>query len=120
MGFMIGTYATDIFAEAGKNSDGFIEVDFLTGSIVGCGASPLLTRAVQLYRSALLTLCTKHGVEMAEFVTLTARYGTDRVLGPYFIVSASDHASRHSTDAYSGVTGRRLDLSAINNVTPRT
>ena len=51
-GLMVGFYEMDVFGEAARSSEGFIEVDFLAGISSGGSASPYLARAVELYRDA--------------------------------------------------------------------
>ena len=97
----------DVFGEASASPDGFILVDFLSGMTDGGNPSKELADAVSQYRDALCDLCRRHGVEVSFFKALTARYGVDRVYGPYFTVTVEDQMGRRSVDHY-GVGGRRL------------
>ncbi|HEV2083345.1 MAG TPA: hypothetical protein VGR32_12960 [Brevundimonas sp.] len=104
MGFLIGLYETDVFAEAASNPDGFIEVDFLTGTSVG-QVSPSLAKAISLYAQALPRLCQKQGVAVADFDRLITRY-----VGKgehHFIVEVTDRRGRTSRDRYVGQAARR-------------
>jgi hypothetical protein len=67
IGLMIGVYDMDVFGEAAASQEGFIEVDFLTGSTTGAATSASLARAISLYAEALPGLCKKHGVEATDF-----------------------------------------------------
>jgi hypothetical protein len=108
IGLLIGVYRMDIFGEAVRTPEGFIDVDFLTGSSTGGRPSPELARAIGLYRDALDRLCGRHGVETAAFRTLTARYGVDARYGGHFTVTIEDRNGRRSVDHYLGVPGRRI------------
>src|SRR5215467_3308287 len=78
MGFLIGVYAIDVFGEAARSPERFIEVDFLTGKILGGKPSESLAGAVKLYCAALPRFCEKHRVSVSAFRELMARYfGTD-------------------------------------------
>lgn len=104
MGFLIGIYETDIFGEAALTHDGFIEVDFLTGTSVG-QVSPSLARAISLYSQALSRLCESQGVTVSDFDRLTTRYvGTG---GRHFIVEVTDRRGKISRDRYVGPTAQR-------------
>mgnify|MGYP001810228156 CR=1 FL=1 len=104
---LIGLRQIDVFSEASGSAEKFILVDFLAGTTDGADPSKELASAVSLYRDALGDLCRRHGVEASAFKTLTARYGVDRVYGPYFTVTVEDQMGRRSVDHY-GVGGRRL------------
>lgn len=108
MGFMIGVYGTDIFGEAGRSKEGVIAVDFLTGRVISGEASPFLSKAVSLYRTAFDELCLKHGVEPWSFKTATARFGTDAKLGRWIETTVADRNGRAATDRYVGPESRRL------------
>jgi hypothetical protein len=108
VGFMIGVYTMDVFAEATSSKDGFIVVDFLQGKCIEGEASCSLNRAAQLYRDALPSLCAKHGLDIADIVMLRVRYGVDAAYGPHFSVTVEDSSKRRSTDGYVGFPGRRL------------
>ncbi|MES2973239.1 MAG: hypothetical protein V4757_06500 [Pseudomonadota bacterium] len=108
MGFMIGVYQTNVFAEASGEDDGFVAVDFLNGSTTGTTVSESFRRAVSLYRDALPELCLKHSVDPAEFRKLEVRYGTDPVYGPHFTVNVESRTGKQSSDQYVGVPGKRL------------
>jgi len=108
IGFMIGVYEMDIYAEAGRSPGGVIAVDFLTGKVVEGEASPSLRKAVELYRTAFDELCVRHGVEPWSFKVATARFGTDATLGRHFTVHVEDREGRVATDRFIGTPGRRL------------
>ncbi|MBU1384346.1 MAG: hypothetical protein KKG14_14235 [Alphaproteobacteria bacterium] len=108
IGFMIGTYEMDIYAEAGQSPGGAIAVDFLTGKVIEGEASPGLRKAVELYRTAFDELCVRHGVEPWSFKVATARFGTDAALGRHFTVHVVDREARAATDRFIGSPGRRL------------
>ena len=108
MGFMIGVYGIEIFGEASRSAEGIITVDFLTGRVTSGEASPSLSKAVELYRTAFDELCAKHCVEPWSFKTATARFGTDRQLGQWFETFVEDRNGRASTDRYFGLESRRL------------
>ena len=76
-GLLIGVYGMDVFGEAKQSTDGFIEVDFLTGSSSGGKPSPSLARAFELYSKALPSFCEKHGASSAAFRQLSARFFGD-------------------------------------------
>jgi hypothetical protein len=105
-GLLIGVYVVDVFGEAAQSNAGFIEVDFLTGKVSGGPASSSLSRAINLYAEALSALCQRQGAEVADFVSLTARYwgaGADRC----FTVEVTDRNGKTSRDQYLGSPGAR-------------
>jgi hypothetical protein len=73
MGLLIGVYRTDIFDEAGRSPEGFIIVDFLTGTATGASPSPSLARAL------LLSGCAR-GVVRAASHLAGGLPGADRPL----------------------------------------
>lgn len=107
IGLLIGIYETDIFGEARRSPEGFITVDFLTGTYTGGKPSTDLARAIVLYRDGLADLCAKHGTEPSVFKELTARYSVD-TYGGRFLVTVEDRRGRRSTDEYVGTPGRRV------------
>lgn len=109
IGLMIGHYEIDVFGEAVAASEGFIEVDFLTGEAADGKASPDLARALKLYARALPDLCAREGVEVSDFTHLSARF----LGGPMFerfTVTVEDKQGRRSTDTYLGRPGRRAKV----------
>jgi hypothetical protein len=108
IGILIGVATTDIFFEASSSADGYIVVDFLSGTTTSGEASPDLKRVISQYREALPGLCKKHRCELGEISVLTARYGVDAVYGPHFTVTVQALDGRQSTDRYLGVPGKRL------------
>ncbi len=108
IGLLIGTYVMDIFGEAAATSEGFIVVDFLTGTTSGGQPSDSLGRAIAHYRDALPGLCASHGTTVDAFGSLSARYDIDRVYGRHFVVTVEDSNGRRSVDSYYGTPGKRL------------
>ena len=107
IGLLIGVYEMDIFGEATRSPEGFITVDFLTGTSAGGIPSPSLARAIALYRDALALLCGKHGTTPSVFRELTARYSIGSY-GKHFLVTIADHHGHRSVDEYVGSPGRRV------------
>jgi hypothetical protein len=106
IGLLIGYYEMDIFGEARRSPEGFIAVDFLTGTCPAGAPSQSLVRAVALYGDALADLCSRHGSSISAFRELTARYSAD-AYGTRLIVTVEDQQGRRATDEYVGVPGRR-------------
>jgi hypothetical protein len=98
----------DVFGEASNSPEGYITVDFLTGSTEGGQPSQYLANAIGLYRDALEVLCEKHGIQSSDFSVLTARFGVDAVHGGHFTVTVEDRNGRRSVDRYVGMPGRRI------------
>lgn len=105
---LIGYYDIDIFVEAADSSEGYIEVDFLTGETAGSPASPSLLRAIGLFRDVVPEQCKKQGADYSRLAKLTVRFGTDAVYGPHFKVTVEDIDGRKSTQQYVGRPGRKL------------
>lgn len=110
IGILIGVYDMDVFGEASSSEEGYIAVDFLNGTSTGSPVSQSLQRAISLYREALPDLCRKHGCDIADIATLTARFGVDSVCGPHFAVTVETVDGRRSRDQYVGTPGRRMAL----------
>jgi len=108
IGLLIGHCDINVFEEAQSAPDGVIVVDFLYGVVVAGEGSPALAVALTRYRWALRNLCYRQGCDVAEFKTLEARFGVDRVYGPHFTVTVEDQSGRRAVDAYSGFAGRRF------------
>lgn len=107
-GLMIGVYSLDVYGEASATPEAHITVDFLTGETSGSPVSLSLGRAVQLYRDALPNLCERHGGSVSDFVALKARFGSDSLRRPHFIVTVEDASGRKSSDSYFGMPGHRV------------
>lgn len=105
---LIGYYDVDIFSEAADSSEGYIEVDFLTGNTTGSPASASLSRAVGLFRDKVSEQCKKQGADYSRLAKLSVRFGTDAVYGPHFSVTVEDIDGRKSIEQYVGRPGRRL------------
>jgi hypothetical protein len=95
----------NVFDEARRSREGFVEVDFLTGTSTGALTSPSLTHAIDLYGRALASQCEKYGTTPAAFKRLTARYHGGS--GARFSVTVENHEGWISTDEYVGIPGRR-------------
>lgn len=108
VGLPIGLWMTDIFGEISRTPEGYLTVDFLTGTSSGGQPSQTLTAAIAQYREALAVLCKKHGLDVSAFKTVTARYGIDAVHGPFYAVTVVDAQGRSSTDEYVGYGGAHL------------
>ena len=109
IGLLIGCYEMDVFGEAGRSPEGYITVDFLTGTCLAGAPSESLVRAVALYKDALADLCVQHRTSVAAFRELTVRYSRD-LYGRHFVVTIEDQQRRRSTDEYVGIPGRRPRL----------
>jgi hypothetical protein len=119
-GFLIGIYATDIFGEAARSPEGFILVDFLSGTSSGGEASASLAKAISLYSGALADLCKRHGADVSAFSELKARYSVDSH-GCRLIVTVQDQSGRRSTDEYLGLPAKRvMELDPLGRVRPKT
>jgi hypothetical protein len=108
MGFPVGIFIMNVFAEAESEAPGYIEIDFLSASTNGAPASSSLKKAIELYRQALPDLASKHGIEVKDIKTLSVRFGTDPVYGPNFTVTVESMGGRSSTDRYVGIPGKRM------------
>jgi hypothetical protein len=107
--FLIGVYGMDVFGEAERSTEGFIEVDFVTG--VSCGGKPSLSlaHAFELCSRALPMFCRTHGASSAAFRRLSARFFGDKHRRR-FIVTVEDQEGRRAVDEYAGVPGRRVKV----------
>ena len=120
VGLPIGVYLTNIFDEATVTPEGFITIDFLTGSTSGGRPSPSLDGAIVLYRDALVDLCREHGTAPSAFRQLNARYSVDEQGGARFAVTIEDCRGRHITDEYEGLGGRRVRvLDQLGRIRPK-
>jgi len=108
MGFLIGIYQTNVFAEAAGEPEGFLLIDFLAGTTTANTVSAGFRDAIAHYKDALPQFCLKHGIDLAEFKRLEVRYGTDVVYGPHFTVTVEGTDGRLSIDQYVGIPGKRM------------
>lgn len=104
---MVGVYSADIHGEAAASPEGYITVDFMTGSTTGSPVSEELKRTIQRYAVLFPTIARKHGLEPSQINMLSARFGTDPVAGPHFLVTVEASDGRRSVDHYAGVPGKR-------------
>lgn len=109
IGLMIGIYQMDIFAEAASSPEGYVEVDFLSGTSTGGRISETLAKAISRYSEELNALCRRHGTEASAFRELKVRYLTD-LIGERFVVTIEDQSGRRSTDEFVGFPGRRAKV----------
>ncbi|MBV6632852.1 MAG: hypothetical protein KI792_07450 [Alphaproteobacteria bacterium] len=117
---LIGDYFQNVFGEASKSPDSFIEIDFLTGDITGGRASPKLTAAARELAGVVPDQCSKQGVEIEAVETLTARFLSD-AKGRRFIVTVEDKDGRRSVDEYLGTPGKRVrELDAHGRIRRRS
>lgn len=107
IGLLIGVYEMDVFGEAARGAERFIEVDFLTGASSGVRPSASLARAIRLYAEALPALCERHGAAVSDFARLVARYSTEGPIGRCFAVEVIDRSGKRSLDRYTGLPGAR-------------
>jgi hypothetical protein len=106
---LIGAYDLDVFGEASQSPEGFITVDFLSGSTSGGKPSKRLAKAVKSFREALPGLCEKHGATASAFAELTARYSSTPS-GNRFTVTVADRAGRRTMTEYGGHDGQRVKV----------
>jgi hypothetical protein len=114
MGFLLGVFTTDIFADAAINDDGAITIDFLNGTIQGNTMDDKLPRAIPLYQQAFPEFCAKHGATNTDFRQFKVRY---TYLAPKtgYDVTIEDSRGRISTEKYQGLPGKRIaKLDALN------
>ncbi|NSX92026.1 hypothetical protein [Agrobacterium tumefaciens] len=97
----------DIYSEAASTEEGYIDVDFLTGSTFGGSTSLSLMKALKLYSKELPRFCERSGVEVIELRTLSVRFLTKN-LEPTCIVTIEDQHGRFSIDEYQGIPARRV------------
>lgn len=109
--FMVGIYSADIHGEAAASLEGHIDVDFLTGSTSGSPVSAELKRAIHAYTEMLPELAGRHNLDAKEIKVLSARFGTDPVAGPHFLVTVQASDGRRSVDQYVGGPGKRYGRS---------
>lgn len=119
-GFMLGYYGMEIFDEAASTSEGYIEVDFLSGTTSGGTPSISLARGLKLYsEKALPELCETHGASPSDFRQLKARFWFGR-MSPRFEVLVEDREGRCSRAEYEGYDGKRVKiLDHLGRVRPK-
>ena len=108
IGLLIGVFSMDVFGEARRSAEGYIEVNFLDGSTSGANPTADLAEAIQQYARVLPDLCERQAASISDFRRLTARYqhaGTPPLAE--FIVEVEDSAGRTSRARYVGVPGAR-------------
>jgi hypothetical protein len=105
--FMAGLYSVDIHREAAASKEGHITVDFLTGKTSGGAISDDLDHAVKRYAELLPELAKRHSIDISEITVFSARFGTDNVAGPHFLVTVESSDGRQSVDQYAGIPGKR-------------
>jgi len=105
--FMAGIYSVDIHGEAAASVEGHITVDFLTGVTSGAHVSKDLGKAIKRYSELLPDLAKRHSIDISDIKALSARFGSDPVAGPHFLVTVETADGRRSVDQYAGLPGKR-------------
>jgi hypothetical protein len=100
---LVGHYEMDVFGEAARSPEGYILVDFLSGTSTGGAPSAYLAKAIASYQKGLVDLCEKHGTEPAAFRELTAHFSAPR----HIVVTVRDEAGRRSSREFVGTPARR-------------
>ena len=101
--------AMNIFEQAARSAEGFIEVDFLRGTTSSRRISPSLDHAVVLHSRALPRLCDRHGRSVDEFRLLRVRFSAD-ALSKRFVVMVADNEGHRWVDEYAGSLGANIRL----------
>ena len=109
MGFLVGMFSTQVFAEAAATPDGSLTFDVLSGKTRGAYPGGEVELAAPLYRNAFPTFCQRHGADHADFRQLVVTF-TAEIAGNRFSVMVKDCRGRTSTIDYLGATSRRLRL----------
>lgn len=107
MCFMVGMDCANIYGEAAASPQGFIVVDFITGSISGSPVTDALRQTILAYSTQLPELAQKHALNLAAIQVLSARFGTDPVVGRHFQVTVQTSDGKRSIDQYVGSPGKR-------------
>ena len=97
------------YEDAARSLDGCLEVDFLTGAIVSGTPSHELLERLALSPALLADLCAHYGETVKAYAYFRARYVTTSA-GREFEVTVSDRSGRRTTDRYSGISGKRLQV----------
>lgn len=106
-GFLIGYFQMDVYGEAARSSEGFIEIDFLTGKFSGAAISDDLVRATELYREELPDFCKKHGASLTDFKTFIAKFWNE-YNGKHCKISVQDSSGKLSEAEYIGDPPKRI------------
>lgn len=107
IGFMIGVYdEINIYEEASKTPENYIEVDFLTGQSSGGIPSLWMAKIFEDYAKVLPDFCERHGATVTDFKCLSARYSG---IWPEtcIVVTIEDQKCKRSIDKYVGLPARR-------------
>jgi hypothetical protein len=107
LGFVVGIFGTDVFADAASNDDGAVTVDFLNGTIHGNTADDRLSRAIPLYKKEFPKFCAKHAAKGENFQKFVVRF-TYRAPTTGFAVTIKDDKGRASTKEYLGIPAERV------------
>jgi hypothetical protein len=106
--FMVGIFSVNVFREAASSPQGHVAVDFLSGRASGSPVSSELRQAIERYSELLPELASKHCIDASTIRSLSARFGTDPVAGPHFVVTVETTDGRKSVDQYIGIPGKRF------------
>lgn len=109
LGFVVGYYATDVFADAACNPNGSLVVDFLTGQLDEGTASDQLLHALPVFRNEFENFCQKHGATKSDFTEFKTKFQAGRLENMY-TVTITDTRGRRSSIDYKGFSGRRIKI----------
>lgn len=104
--YVIQTY---IYQEATANGDGFILVDFLTGSVQGAYSGGEVEHAIPLFKVAFPSFCEKHGVDVADYRAFLVRFFA-KPNGPRYVVTVEDRSGMRTSREYLGCPGKRSHI----------
>lgn len=60
-------------------------------------------------------LAMRDGLNIVDIKTLSARFGTDKVVGRHFTVTVEASDGRRSVDQYAGSSGKRFSKARSSN-----
>ncbi|MEO0393649.1 MAG: hypothetical protein AAF213_10450 [Pseudomonadota bacterium] len=106
---IVGAYSLDIYGEVRHSPEGYIEVDFLTGTSMGATPSALLAEAFRDIAQALPGQCQAQGAEVSDFKTLRARFRLTKGQ-PGFLLTVEDKTGRRVEEEFHGIPARRTKV----------
>ena len=109
LGFVVGYYETNVFADAACNPDGYLVVDFLTGQLDEGNASDQLLHALPVFRNEFESFCQKPGATKSDFTEFKTRFEAGR-RGNMYSITITDARGRRSSIDYKGIPGKRIKM----------
>lgn len=119
LGFVIGHHSSDVYEEAARQEDGFVEVDFLLGTIVRGACSEKFAETIKAYRAGFSEFCDRNQASKRDFAEFYAIYFIHNGARRYSVV-VKDRSGKATAREYEAVSDARVKvLDSLGRIRPK-